>query len=343
LGSSWYGANPGAVVFGGRLFFVADDGVDGNELWVTDGTPDGTDLFKDICPGPVGSSVSSFAVLGDRLLFTAFDVHGTNLWESDGTPAGTASLKDLRPQDVTTGSDPKLFVHMGDRIFFLANDGTHGLNILTPSPVPWISDGTAEGTTMLKDIVVAANQPVAVLDGRVFFAADDRTHGIQLWASDGTSGGTVLLKDIAYKGGVIANAGRLFFCADDGKNGPQPWISDGTSRGTVMLKAINAQTGGATCWNFTAFGNRVVFLAYDSTHGTEPWISDGTATGTMLLKDINPGQVGSNPGRFTLAGGRIAFFADDGTHGIEPWISDGTPAGTVLIKDLNPGSGASGT
>jgi len=37
----------------GTLFFAADDGMTGRELWKTDGTPEGTVLVKDINPNPI--------------------------------------------------------------------------------------------------------------------------------------------------------------------------------------------------------------------------------------------------------------------------------------------------
>ena len=53
----------GNLIVGGtadpaRLIFTANDGTNGNELWVTDGSVAGTVLFKDINAGAAGSFAS---------------------------------------------------------------------------------------------------------------------------------------------------------------------------------------------------------------------------------------------------------------------------------------------
>ena len=40
------------TVAGGKLYFIADDGEHGKELWASDGTTEGTQLVLDITPGP---------------------------------------------------------------------------------------------------------------------------------------------------------------------------------------------------------------------------------------------------------------------------------------------------
>ena len=69
------------VVAGGRLFFPADDGAHGLELWQTDGTAVGTRMVQDINPGVAGSQPRGFTAVGDRLYFTADDgVLGAEPW-----------------------------------------------------------------------------------------------------------------------------------------------------------------------------------------------------------------------------------------------------------------------
>ena len=62
-----------------------------------------------------------------------------------------------------------------------------------------MSDGTAEGTVLVKDINPSRQfdpQPLTDVDGTLFFAASDPQHGRELWKSDGTAEGTVLVSDI---------------------------------------------------------------------------------------------------------------------------------------------------
>ena len=86
------------------------------------------------------------------------------------------------------------------------------------------------------------------MDGKVFFGADDLTHGEELWSSDGTTPGTAMVKDINpcesayYRDSrprfMTALEGRLFFAADDGTTGEELWVSDGTADGTELVKDI---------------------------------------------------------------------------------------------------------
>ena len=86
----------GLAASSGTLYFAADDGVHGAELWASDGTAGGTRLVRDVRPGIESSNPSYFHVFGGLLYFSANDgVHGIELWRSDGTPAGTHLIAEL--------------------------------------------------------------------------------------------------------------------------------------------------------------------------------------------------------------------------------------------------------
>src|SRR5262249_34189497 len=80
------------------LFFTADDGTHGVEVWTSPGPGGGAALPKDISPGAAGSSAGGFTYVNGSMLFSADDgTHGPELWKSDGTAAGTALMSDIVP------------------------------------------------------------------------------------------------------------------------------------------------------------------------------------------------------------------------------------------------------
>ncbi len=127
----------------GTLYFVANDGSNGFELWKSDGTASGTVLVKDIHPSSNSNPVNLTNVNG-ILYFKANDgSNGCELWKSDGTTAGTVLVKDIHP---TGTSDPKDLTSVaGILYYFGADNGTTGSEL-------WKSDGTPAGTILVKDI-----------------------------------------------------------------------------------------------------------------------------------------------------------------------------------------------
>ena len=93
----------------GTLFFSADDGVNGKELWQSDGTAAGTMLVADILPSVQSSAPLVLTNVNGTLFFVADDgLNGVELWQSDGTSAGTVLVADIlagsgssQPDDLT--------------------------------------------------------------------------------------------------------------------------------------------------------------------------------------------------------------------------------------------------
>jgi ELWxxDGT repeat protein len=342
------------VIVGSTYFFSANDGINGRELWKSDGTEAGTVLVKDIRAGSSSSGPGRLTAVGEILYFTAYDnVNGRELWKSDGTEAGTVLVKDIR-SGLDGDGDPRNgnldeLIAVGNTLFFSANDGTNGDEL-------WKSNGTAASTVMVKDIFggVNSDDPPQPLSGNpdnliavgatLFFSANDNDNGDELWKSDGTEAGTVLVKDI--RGGIggsdptklTAVGDTLFFSASDGANGRELWKSNGTALGTVLVKDILIDGDGGPS-NLTAVGNTLFFTAYEDVNGTELWKSNGTASGTVMVKDIATGDCdgspcSSVPEHLTAVGSILYFSAFDEANSDELWKSDGTEVGTVMVKDI---------
>ncbi|WP_073565749.1 ELWxxDGT repeat protein [Archangium sp. Cb G35] len=370
--------------------FWAEDGRHGMEPWVTDGTPAGTRLLRDIHRAD-SSNPRELVDLGGTLLFTAQDAeHDRELWKSDGTAEGTVRLTEFSIAGVGTSPEPLALTRVGERVFFFwggqlwKTDGTaagtqrvhSGLGTVYTAGTQgtalffnvfsstrgwelWTSDGTTEGTLLLKDIYPGSRSAnpgnLTRLGSTLFFSAEDGVHGTELWKTDGTPGGTVLVKDIrpgpqgSALGGFVSVGSTLYFFANDGVHGQELWKSDGTAEGTVLVADIHP---GTTHYprGLVARDGTVFFLADDGVHGQELWKSDGTAAGTRLVADIVPGPGTAFPPHYSFteeAGplhvihGALYFTADDGIHGAELWKSDGTAAGTHLLRDITPGAAGS--
>jgi hypothetical protein len=69
------------TVIGGELFFAATDGVHGSQLWISDGTPDGTQPVSTTLAFPDPDTLKPMANINGSLFFTANDgIHGFQPW-----------------------------------------------------------------------------------------------------------------------------------------------------------------------------------------------------------------------------------------------------------------------
>ena len=162
-------------------------------------------------------------------------------------------------------------------MFLTATDGDSGIEL-------WKSDGTANGTVMVRNInasVGSSPQELMYSNGVLFFSATDGVFGRELWRSDGTEAGTLLVKDINPLGNSNSSPEYL----------------------TPYLAAV-------------------YFRSTDGVNGFELWRTDGTEAGTVLVADINP--VGSgDPAEMTVSNAVLYFRANDGSSGHELWKLDG--------------------
>lgn len=250
---------------------------------------------------------------------------------------GVGLTAHAQPTLVTTAPGTSTnFTLIGDLVFF------------TSEGELWRTDGTAEGTVLLRGGFQVFNQSPQFtgMNGFLYFPAsrnsDFTSTYKELWRSDGTPEGTVLLKTSTdYNIRIVGVAGNvLYFQASDPGTGLELFRTNGTPGGTSMLKDINPGTGNGFVYPYSAgvLGIELLFAADNGTSGIELWKTNGRADGTVMVSDINPGAGdGFAPNTVFVFNGVYYFKGNTADHGMEPWISDGTAVGTSLLKDITPG------
>jgi ELWxxDGT repeat protein len=172
-------SNPAVMtVYDGKLYFQADDGIAGTELWSYDGTT--AVLEADIQPGSMGSSPIELCVYGGKLYFNADNgVGGKELWSYNGTSA----VLEAEIYSGIFGSSPHSLTVYDSKLYFAASDGINGEEL-------WSYDGT--NTILEADIRLGTSgsypHQLSLFDGKLFFQASDGYSGTELWSFSNTTG-----------------------------------------------------------------------------------------------------------------------------------------------------------
>ncbi len=193
--------------YGARIDrFLGEVVVAGAALWITDADePTGARLLLSDDGGD-RYVAPELAPLGPTLVFLVSDeAHGGELWTSDGTAEGTGAAGRCRSRTRFA-----LSRRLGRPLLGIRRRRSSSEPIRSPSSPAetpsageelWVTDGTALGTGLLRDIYPgdypSTPRQFTRLGNRIVFSAEDEEHGLELWVTDGTYPGTTLLKDVA--------------------------------------------------------------------------------------------------------------------------------------------------
>jgi len=339
------------------FFLIGYDETHGEELWKSDGTPEGTVLVKDINVGYKNSNIRNmFAAPNGMLYFNTDDVqssawHSNKLWKSDGTPEGTIALD----KDFVNGAikDVLLFYITGDwegsEGSWTGEEGMRGLDL-------WAGDGTEAGTHILvKDIGIVPldyfpNTGVSYdrtfdiffdFSGKLVFWTLSGESTVILWSFDGVDK-PLRVREFDYEIRDIRMAttipdSPLFFIL----NGKELWMSDTTPAGTSLVTSIYPETDQVVS-DFIVVDKTLFFsVGFANSYNRELWKSDGTAMGTVRFVTVKTGAGsgeggGPVPGSllFESVNGTLFFIAvNKATNLLALWKSDGSKVGTVMVAE----------
>jgi ELWxxDGT repeat protein len=240
-----------AVKFKEKFYFTDANGVQGIDLWESDGTASNTRLVKKIFEGTedavsgIGLKESA-AILKDKLYFIAQDADSKGeIWRTDGTSDGTEKVTNFingRAVRLTT---------VGDFIYFIITTGNEINEI-------WKTDGSSVGTSLIKSIT--GSNWIPSFQGKcnnVFvFTLAYQPEGAKVWRSDGTLQGTFVLTEGLY--------------------------GDGSGNSLIG----NAYSGGSYFLSqYFEFNNKLYFSSANFLHET-----DGTLENTKIIANTGTNQ-----------------------------------------------------
>lgn len=295
------------------VFFTADDGVHGRELWKLAGGV--ATRLSDLAPGTESSDPTAFGALATKLTFVADDGGaGSRLFSSDG--AGVAQVKSL-----STAGVPGLASNArswNGRVYFL--EGGSGC---------WRTDGTSAGTVRWATCLSAPD--FAIGDGRLFYGRSDAGER-EIWSIDATDALAQETEFASYSSnpsGFAWLGATAFFAAEDGVAGRELWVTDGTPAGTHLLD-LEPGPDASYPSDFVRFGDEIWFAASTSATGGELFRSDGTATGTHVYP-LAPGPDSSWPDELAVLGAHLFFVADDDMLGTQLFRTAGAGSPAEML------------
>lgn len=281
-GHAFTGNDPRFFIFDNKLWFVADDGQHGVELWNTDGTTAGTSLFKDLNPGyyadpAVKSAFSTsnrkpFIVHGNTFYFEAFDGLVSSgglytLYKSDGTPGGTAPVMATQVQ---SGFVPPyraiegMTVFNNDVYFFATTTAFNG----GVQSGLWKMNAGGSGATYIYQVKGYGDNGLSdgiphgamrEFNGKLYFVGATNSSDNHLWSTDGTAAGTSMVfqldddfdsfNTLVYMRSIVYN-NKLYFVAGTYAD-ENVYSTDGTTAGTTAVFASNMIFGP---YQFTIYG-----------------------------------------------------------------------------------------
>jgi ELWxxDGT repeat protein len=325
---------------GDRLAFYARDEIFGMEMRITDGTPAGTHLVKDVVPGPQPYNVDdlnffpptfgiTWTLVADLSGLVMFinkslepgDFYG--LWLSNGPASDAVEVTSwdffFRPLMIVSGGN-QAFMSLWGEI--------------------WRTDGTSVGTYRAAQLQSSnATSFLRPFAGRAYYwDADGAT--VEVRSCDGAPDSTQRLASFNRHLSVTMSrtTDHVLFNGRDNDHGIELWAAslipadDGALVVDIWPGPDSSEPG-----EFAHWGDRALFSADDGLHGRELWLTNGTPGGTYLLADIAWGPNYSDPEQLTPAGPAVFFTADDGYTGRELWVTEGPVHGTRQLTDLAPG------
>ena len=356
---------------GDTIYFNANDGSTGNELWAHNTTNQTTWQVADIYDGASNSypGAGIAHVIDDTLYFTAKnDTTNPELWAYNTSNLTLWQITDIDPTS-TGGLGADLNMVVGDTIYFDAigsSQTMRGIFAYDTSNHSWwratsFSVGSLQGNmaTLIGDTIYFDAYNATTKHEVMAFNTVNET----MWQVSSFNYGATSIVAIPGSAMEIAVDDTLYFNANDGIHGDELWAYTTTNRTVWLVDDINHDFLGTNPVSSTPgqfmsvfVGDVLYFDAYGPdgddpqqySDGRELWAYNTSNHTTWQVFDFYPGTYSSSdgdPGEHMayLVGDTIYFSANlytNAQYGVELMAHDTSNGSTWLVDDiLTYGSG----
>lgn len=328
-----------AMTDSGTLYFPADNGTSGSELYMWDGKNMPL-LAYDVNAGGAGSGITELVAIGRKVYFAYNDVtNGSELWSYDEVGKSIQRLTNINP-GAGSSNPHNLTVYKG-KLYFAATNPTAitgtGIELYMHNPA-------TNATSLVSDInpgtVDGDPASMVVVGGKMYFSATVAGYGRELFSLDSTN--VIRATDVYALNGngmpasatavkrIVAMDSNIYFAGDDGTTGTQLYKLNTKTNSTSLVYSINP-VGNSNPGNFVTYGKNMYFVANDGTHGNELWMYDGKTT-PMMVADLNAGTNNSDPNNLVVYKNVLYFTATDLTTGTELYMLKDSSTGIQNVR-----------
>ena len=287
----------------------------------------GSWVFKELTNSTQWSNLTSFPVIPTHEVLELDSQGNLHYFFRNGTANSNGTLFHLVENNVSTVGS--------------SGGGGSGGSGSGSGPVIYNGNGTSWLAADINPNGYDSIQYLTTVGTRLFFCADDGTHGDELWTHETTNGSTWMVADIRTNGdgnpnNFLAIGTRIFFEAVDDNNDHELYAHEMSNDST--WRVTNFSVANSNPAPFGSVGSRLFFRANDGTHGMELWTHEMTNDSTWMVDDINNGSSGSGVGEGIAVGTRFYFRAQDwgsGNNGGDIWVYETTNESFWKFTDLS--------
>jgi ELWxxDGT repeat protein len=265
----------------GALYFV-----DGSQLWISDGTVEGTRFVRDLATlVPVAATDLQTWRTFDGIFYA---ITGQGVWlRSDGTSSGTVLLGNLSTIFAAA------ICRLGSTIYAVADDGL------------WTTGASPQVPQLIAPLSLDYFEQVVEQPDRIYIE-----NLADVYLSDGTTAGTHRLR-MAENAADEYTLTPLFDGASFASGLNTLWRIDGDSDSIGLLRDFEPANGSAGPYGQAVLNDRLIFFAF--TEIGSLFASDGTEAGTGVVSAaVNAFGFDRNDQPFSRIGAHLFFPAVPG-------------------------------